>query len=274
MPYLSLNGVKSYYEDEGNGKETLIFGHSMLFNLRMFDQQVEYLKNNYRCIRFDFRGHGKSESPVDGYDLDTLTEDAVELIKVLNCGPCRFIGFSMGGMVALRAALKYPDLINSLILIDTSSEHEPDSGMLRNKIMLFIARYFGLKPLANKVMNMFFGNHFLGNPDKKEIRTDYKKHFTANDRIGIVKAVKGVLFRKGITDKIRKIEQPTTIMVGEKDQLTRLDKAEILHASIDNSVLKVIPRAGHMSPVEEPEIVNTLIENHLESFIMLKNKTI
>lgn len=264
MPYLTLNGVKTYYEDEGSGEETIIFGHSMLFNLRMFDEQVKFLKDDYRCIRYDFRGQGQSESPADGYDLDTLTEDFAELVNILQCGPCHFVGFSMGGMVALRAALRYPELIKSLVLIDTSSEAEPKSGMIRNKAMLFIAKHIGLQPLAGKVMSMFFGRDFLQDPARKESRRVWKNYFTANDRGGIVKAVKGVIYRESITDEIGKIGHPTTIMVGENDQLTDLNKAEIMNTKIKNSTVKVIPRAGHMSPVEEPDIVNTLLAGHLK----------
>ena len=266
MPYLTLNGVNIYYEEEGKGKETLVFGHSMLFNLRMFDRQVEFLRDNYRCIRFDFRGHSKSASPIDGYDLDTLTEDFYELVQALKCSPCHFVGFSMGGMVALRAAVKYPELLKSLILIDTSSEPEPKSGMLRNKAMLVIAKYVGLKPLAGKVMQLFFGPKFLKDPERKELRKIWKNHFTSNDHVGLAKAVKGFLFREGITDKIGAIKLPTTIMVGDQDQLTDIGKADILHAQIQNSSLKIIPEAGHMSPVEEPEVVNAFIQHHLKSF--------
>lgn len=267
MPYQSLTGAKLYYEDEGRGEETLIFGHSMLFNLRMFDRQVDYFKDQYRCVRFDFRGHGKSESTSNGYDLDTLTEDAVELINTLNCGPCHFVGFSMGGMVAMKAALKYPNLIKSLILIDTSSEPEPKGGMVRNKAMLFVAKHIGLQPLANKVVNMFFAKDFLNDPNRKDLKKVWKNHFVQNDRVGIVKAVKGVLYRGGMTSVIGDIEHPTTIMVGENDQLTDLSKAEILNKTIKNSSLKLIPRAGHMGPVEEPDIVNRFMEEHLNDVL-------
>ena len=271
MPYLTINGVRTYYEDEGNGKEALVFGHSMLFNLRMFDQQVDYLNTGYRCIRYDFRGHGKSESPVGGYDLDTLTNDFLELVQALKCGPCHFVGFSMGGMVALRAALKSPESIKSLVLIDTSSEPEPGSGMLRNRAMLLVAKYIGLQPLTGQVMKLFFGKDFLQDARRKEMRNIWKHHFTSNDRAGIVKAVQGILYRKGITEQIGAIKHPTTIMVGEQDQLTDLNKAKILYENLPNSVLKVIPRAGHMLPVEEPDIVNTTIENHLRNYRFNQN---
>ncbi|NMM50789.1 alpha/beta hydrolase [Marinigracilibium pacificum] len=266
MPKISVNGATLYYEQEGNANETLIFGHSLLFNLRMFDSQVEFLKNNYTCIRFDFRGHGKSESTNNGYDLNTLTEDLIGLVKALNIENFHFIGFSMGGMVALRAAIKYPELIKSLILIDTSSEPEPKSGMIRNKAMLFVAKYFGLSPIAGKVMNMFFGDSFLQDPAHELIRELYLNYFLSNNRKGIIKAVKGILYRKGITNKLTLINRPTTILVGEEDILTDYKKAEVLQRNIRNSKLKVIPSAGHMSPVEEPEIVNSIIDDHLNEY--------
>ena len=115
MPLITVNDARVYYEEHGQGDETIVFGHSMLFNLRMFDEQVEFLKSRYRCVLFDFRGQGKSEVTPDGYELDNLTVDASELIKILNCSPCHFVGFSMGGMVALRLAIRHPELIKALV---------------------------------------------------------------------------------------------------------------------------------------------------------------
>ncbi len=266
MPYIKINNVNYYFEEEGKGKETLVFGHSMLFNLRMFDSQVAYLKHEFRCIRFDFKGHGKSESPPNGYDLKALTEDIAELINLLDCNPCHFIGFSMGGMVALKLAIKYPELIKSLILIDTSSEPEPTDKMLRNKALLFVAKYVGLKPIAGQVMSLFFGPDFLKDPNRSVIRNNWKNHLIANNRVGIVKAVKGVLYRNSISDQISKINHPSKIMVGANDLLTDLAKANILRTNIENSSLEVIPRAGHMSPIEEPDLVNSIIKEHLKRF--------
>ncbi|TBW29984.1 alpha/beta fold hydrolase [Gramella sp. KN1008] len=266
MPYIDLKTARLYYEDEGVGKETLVFGHSMLFNLRMFDEQVNFLKDEYRCVRFDFKGQGKSEITLNGYDLDTLTEETREFITRTDCAPCHFVGFSMGGMVALRLAIKYPEIIRSLILIDTSSEPEPRAHMLRNKLMLWVARYGGLRPLCGRVMKMFFGADFLQDQAKEDQRNQWKDHFLANDRTGIIKVVKGVLSRRGITGDLGKIQCPVLIMVGEKDKLTDEGKAELMHKMIPSSRLVRIPGAGHMSPVEEPEKVNTEIRNFLLNF--------
>ncbi len=265
MTYINLKAAGLYYEDEGKGKETIVFGHSLLFNLRMFDDQVNFLTSAYRCIRFDFRGQGKSEITPNGYDLDTLTEDTAELIRELDCIPCHFIGFSMGGMVALRLAVKYPELIKSLVLLDTSSEPEPTENMRQNLLMAWIARYLGIGLVANRVMTMFFGQRFLRDTERKELKRTWKNHLLANDRTGMSRAIKGVLSRQGISEDLSRITLPTLILVGENDILTTYDKAEIMKKGIKNSELKVVPRAGHMSPVEEPKIVNELIDDFLSN---------
>jgi len=265
MPDIKLKAANLYYEDEGKGKETIVFGHSLMFSLRMFDDQVNFLKSAYRCVRFDFRGQGKSEVTPNGYDLDNLTEDVAELIRALGCNPCHFIGFSMGGMVALRLAVRYPELIKSLVLIDTSSEPEPTENMGKNKLMVWISRYLGMRLVANRIMSMFFGESFLMDLKRKELKKTWTNNLLANDRIGITRAVKGVLNRQGISEDLSRITLPTLILVGENDILTTYDKAEIMKKGIKNSELKVVPRAGHMSPVEEPDIVNDLIGEFLKS---------
>lgn len=265
MPYINIRNANIYYEDEGNGKETIVFAHSMLFNLRMFDDQVKTFKNDFRCVSFDFRGQGKSEITQDGYDLDSLTQDTVELMEALNCSPCHFIGFSMGGMVAMRLAINHPQLLKSLVLIDTSSE--PESPSIKNKAMVWIAKYIGLGILANQVMEMFFGSDFLNDPNRKASKIAWKNHFLANDQSGIVKVIKGVLSRKGITDNLYKIIHPSLILVGENDLLTDYEKSEIMQKNIKNSSLKIIPRAAHMSPVEEPKIVNLSVQKFLLNHI-------
>lgn len=264
MPFIKVNNARIYYEEHGEGNETIVFGHSMLFNLRMFDDQVAALKSNYRCVLFDFRGQGKSEVTSEGYDLDNLSVDVAELIRALKCDPCHFVGFSMGGMVAMRIAIRYPELIKSLLLIDTSSEPEPSGGHLRNSMMLWVAKNMGLKPIANKITSMFFGSSFIKDPERKGIRSTWKNHFLSNSRTGLVFAVKGVLARNGITDNLQRIEVPTLVLWGDQDGLTDKGKAEIINKNIKISELRIIPRAGHMSPVEEPAIVNEFIIEFLK----------
>jgi pimeloyl-ACP methyl ester carboxylesterase len=81
MPFIEINGIKLYYEDSGRGPETIVFCHGLVCNCRMFDAQVEALKDQYRCVTVDFRGHGRSGTGRNGSDMDALSDDVAKLIQ-------------------------------------------------------------------------------------------------------------------------------------------------------------------------------------------------
>ena len=263
MPRLQVNNADLYYEDQGSGAETIIFVHGFLWSGRMFDDQVDALKDRYRCITVDLRGQGQSEVTQSGYDIDTLSEDVATLIEVLECAPCHFLGLSMGGFIGLRLAIRRPDLLKSLMLLETSADPEPKENIGQYRLLSLVARWFGLGIVAGRVMPIMFGEKFLNDPVRKNQKEEWRKRMIANHRIGITRALKGVIYRTGVYDQIDKISAPTLIIVGAQDTATPLEKAERMHARIQGSNLVVIPGAGHTSTVEEPEAVNLAMEKFL-----------
>lgn len=223
----------------------------------MFHNQIAVLKDRYRCITYDHRGQGQSEVTRSGYDIESLYEDAVTLIEMLDCMPCHFVGLSMGGFVALRVAIRRPDLLNSLTLIETSADPEPKENMGRYRMLNLVARWMGLQVVADRVMEIMFGQKFLKDPSRAHLKREWKERMIANHRVGITRAVTGVINREGVIDQISQIKIPTLIIVGDQDVATVPAKAERMHERIRNSELVVIPGAGHTSTVEEPEAVTT-----------------
>lgn len=263
MPFLNVNSAELYYEDQGTGDEAIVFGHSLLFSCRMFDNQVSALKDRYRCVTFDFRGQGRSEVTTSGYDVDTLTEDAANLIRQLECAPCHFLGFSMGGFVGLRLAIRHSELLRSLILVDTSADPEPKENLPKYKLLNLIARWIGPWAVASRVMPIMFSRGFLKDPARADVREEWRQRVVNNDRIGVTKAVTGAISREGVFDSLGDVHVPTLILVGENDATTTPDKSERMHDRISNSRIVTIPNSGHMSTVEEPEAVNAAISNFL-----------
>jgi 3-oxoadipate enol-lactonase len=256
MPTLKVNGAEIHYESHGGGPETVVFAHGLLWSGRMFDDQVNALKNRYRCITFDFRGQGQSEVTRSGYDIETLTGDAVALIEALEISPCHFAGLSMGGIVGLRLAIHQPHLLKSLILIESSADPEPPEKIRRYKLLNVIARWLSLRLVAGPVMAIMFGQKFLNDPARAELREEWRQRLLANDRIGVTRAVEGTIRRAGIYDQLDQITTPTLIIVGDQDAALGPAHSERMHARIPNSKLVIIPGAGHTSTVEEPEAVN------------------
>jgi len=263
MSHLQINGANLYFEERGTAQEAIVFSHGLLWSGRMFYDQIAALKNRYHCIAFDFRGQGQSEVTQSGYDIEGLYRDAVSLIEALGCSPCHFVGLSMGGFIGLRVAIRRPDLLKSLILIESSSDPEPKENIGRYRMLNLVARWIGLGVVANRVMEIMFGQKFLNDPARATLKQEWKERMVGNHRIGITRAVTGVITRAGVTDQLGLIKTPTLIIVGDQDVATVPAKAKLMHACISNSKLVIIPGAGHTSTVEEPIAVTTIMAEFL-----------
>lgn len=263
MPKLKVNGAEIHYESHGSGPETIVFSHGLLWSGRMFDDQVNALKERYRCITFDFRGQGQSEVTRSGYDLETLTGDAVALIEALEIRPCHFAGLSMGGIVGLRLAIHHPHLLKSLVLIASTADPELPENIGRYKLLNFIARWLSMRLVAKPVMELMFGQKFLTDPARAELREAWRQRLLANDRAGITRAVVGTISRAGVYEQLDQIKMPTLIIAGDQDAALGPANSERMHGRIQNSKFVIIPGAGHTSTVEEPEAVNDALAEFL-----------
>lgn len=262
MPYLSLRSLNLYYEEIGSGSETLVFSHGLLWSHRMFEAQVAELSKTYRIIAYDHRGQGKSE--VKGpYDMDTVAEDAAALIRNLVDGPVHFIGLSMGGFVGMRLAARYPELIKSLVLLETSANAEPQENLPQYKLLNGIVRWIGIiPPIANKVMKIMFAHSWLQNSVNSASISRWKKELSSNKK-SITGPVEGVIYRKGVEEELGQITCPTLVIVGDEDVATTPEKAAFIQKGIKGSKLEFILGAGHSSCIEKPEEVNRLLKEWL-----------
>ena len=262
MPFIKINNCNYYYEVHGSGPETILFSHGLLWSGFLFHYQVDQLKDRYRVITYDHRGQGRSEVTERGYDMDSLYEDAVQLIEKLKIGPVHLAGLSMGGFIAMRMAARRPDLVKSLILMETSAQPEP--FILKYHFLNTVVRIFGVELVTTPVMQIMFGDTFINDTKRKAERIEMEKELRKNDK-NIVRAVNGVITRKGIEHELKNIQCPTLILVGTEDKATVPAKAEYINHNIPQSKLVYIKNAGHSSSIEEPEQVNNAIEEFLNS---------
>jgi pimeloyl-ACP methyl ester carboxylesterase len=263
MPHRTLNGARLNIVEDGDGPDTVVLLHGLLFSHRMFDAQVAALAERLRCVRMDFRGQGDSEVTRSGYDLDTLRDDVIALIEQLETGPVHLVGFSMGGMVAQRVAIERGDLLESLVLMNTSAEAEPRTRRPRYALLNLAARWIGVKRVAPRILDLLFSDAFLADPDCSAERERWLAMVTANDRIGVSRAVKGVIRRRSMLDSLKAINTPTLIISGQNDRATPPSCARRLQERIAGSRLLELPGTGHMAPAEAPDHIN----RHLSEFL-------
>jgi pimeloyl-ACP methyl ester carboxylesterase len=262
---IRCNGVELAVEDSGEGGATVLFSHGLLYSLRMWDAQIAALRSRFRCVAYDHRGQGESESAAAGLDMDTLADDAVALIESLRIGPVHFIGMSMGGFVAMRVAAHRPELVRSLVLVDTSAGPEPAENIPRYRRLEWVARWFGTWPVASRVEAIMHGASARKDPARAADLRAWRERLLGADAVVMNRAVEGVLTRESALPLLPRIRCPTLVMVGEEDVATVPARSEELARGIAGARLVRIPRAGHMSPIDAPEAVTAELRTFLES---------
>ncbi len=166
MTLIEANGVQINVTTRDSRRRaecvpTVVFGHGLLFSGHMFEAQIERLRPSFRCVTIDWRGQGKTPATLDGYDMDTLSQDAAAVIEGLDVGPVHYVGLSMGGFVGMRLAAHRPELLRSLTLLDTSADPEDPAMAKQDRLLASIYRVVGIRPLAGKVETLMFGPTFL-----------------------------------------------------------------------------------------------------------------
>jgi pimeloyl-ACP methyl ester carboxylesterase len=256
---VDINGTTLWVEDTGGDGIPVLFAHGLLMSCRMFDAQVAALRGRYRCISWDHRGQGQSD-PGTGraVPIEQVTDDALALIRARGLPAAHFVGLSMGGFVGMRLAARHPATLRSLVLLDTSADPEPAENVPRYRLLNVVARWFGLRAVAGRVMPIMFGRTFLGDPARAEERALWRLRLVANRR-AVWRAVNGVIEREGVAAELPQVRTPTLVLVGEEDVATVPAMSERIRDLITGATLVRIPGAGHSSSVEQPAAVTAAI---------------
>jgi pimeloyl-ACP methyl ester carboxylesterase len=216
-------------------------------------------------VTIDWRGQGESPPARTGYDMDTLTNDAVALIESLGVRPVHYAGLSMGGFVGQRLAIRHAHLLRSLTLLDTSADREPPVSAVKDLAMAAVCPLIGVRPLRSAVLALMFGPTFRTDPDAAAVIDEFLDQLARRNRWGISKAVLGVVNRKPVHADLPRVTVPTLVIVGADDKATRPDRARRIADQIPDARLEVVPQSGHSSTVEQPEVVTGLIEKFLDA---------
>ncbi|GAA5060443.1 alpha/beta fold hydrolase [Nocardia callitridis] len=268
MPIIKVDDADIAYTDTGAppdraDAETVVFGHGLLFGGWMFREQIATLRARYRCVTIDWRGQGDTPPAARGYDMDTLTADAIAVLRALDLPPVHWVGLSMGGFVGQRIAARHGELLRSLTLLDTSSGAEEADKISEYKRLALAMRIIGPTPILGKVRPHMFGPRFLDDPANAPLLDEWATRLRRLDRAATRKAVLGVADRLSVDDEIASITVPTQVIVGTDDIATPPARSDHLAATIPGAHLHRIPDCGHSSTVEQPEAVTALLREFL-----------
>ena len=266
MPYFKTKTCDYYYDQKGHGK-TIIFAHGLFVDRNIFSYQFDFFNKEYNCISFDLPGHSKSSCfNENGWTLDDIADDIAYFIREnLDTKPL-LIGQSQGGMVFMRLAVRYPELLSGLILIGTSSKAEYKERIPFWKKTISILNWENqdhINSLLETIQQNVVSNHFFeSNPSsaKEELRI-MKSHKPLGLKLATEAAV---LRRSEYSKEIEHIHCNTLIVSGEEDQATPPDVSEMMAKRIKKSQLKFIPNTSHHIPIEAPKELAGLISRFMK----------
>ena len=257
MAYVQARGARFWVEDQGQGTP-VVFSHSLFFDGEMFSGQAAALAGHFRVIRYDHRGQGRSDpGPRAALTIPEVTADAAALIEAIGCGPCHFVGNSMGGFVALHLAATRPDLLLSATALGSSGEAE---GKLAEFAPLVDAMAQGIAPHVDTVMHIMFGDSFLADPARAAQRAHWRAKI-AGLPTTIADAAHGVIHRPAVLEQLAGTRVKVLAVAGAEDHAYSVANTEAI-ARAAGGRSAVVPRAGHSVALEEPDAVNTLLRAH------------
>jgi pimeloyl-ACP methyl ester carboxylesterase len=245
-----FNGL--YFESKGKGPVVVLI-HGGQMDRRMWDAQFDLFAKQYRVIRYDIRGFGKSEAPTKPYsnagDLDSL-------LRHLRVKRAALIGLSLGAAVAVEAALSYPEIVDSLVLVCPGLGGFPFEDKANDLRAVVEAARDGAKETAAEL--------WLQNPymsvamENPALRGKLRR--LAQDNVACWLNNPLLLRRPSppAAERLREIRVPTLALGGERDVSDIHRIVAKLAAEIPGAQKQVLPGAGHLVPMEKPEEFNRL----------------
>ncbi len=253
-----VNNIDLYYVTHGRG-EPILFVHGFPLSGEMWNPAVERLSNRWTCIVPDLRGHGRSGVSAEA-SMAAYADDLAGLLDAI--GDKRrvaLVGLSMGGYTAFEFFRRHRSRLRLLVLADTRATADtPEAAAKRETTAAAV-----LKDGSKVVADAMIGNLFAPTASA-DLKAQWHAIMTRTPPQGVAAALHALAARPDSTPTLAKIDLPTLIIVGEQDAITPPDASRDMHAKIAGSTLEIIPNAGHMAPVEQPQAFASAMQRFLE----------
>jgi 3-oxoadipate enol-lactonase len=258
-----INDFRMAYEDRGQGIPLLLI-HGYPLNRRMWQPQLEGLADVARVIAPDLRGHGESQAMSGPYPMDLLAGDVNALLDVLNIHqPLVLCGLSMGGYVAMAFCRQYASRLKGLILTATRTAPDSSEGKERRDAAAGLARQEGVAAIVETMLPRMMSPVTYQN--KLALVGTVKEIMLETSLPGVMGDLMGMKERPDSTPSLAEIDLPVLILHGADDPLVPLQEAQAMQVALRNAQLEVLPEAGHLPNLEQPEKFNQAVRRFLAS---------
>ena len=259
---IERNGMRIAFSDVGSGP-CIVLGHSFLCTRSMWRKQLPALIGSHRVVNVDFRGHGASGHIGDGFTIYDLVDDVIAVLDACGVERAVWAGLSVGGFVALRAAITHPRRVRGLILVDTDAGAERAWRRLKYRVLGRIANMAGLGPVMGQATKQMFGA--TARRDHPATVREWQRELRSQHVPSLVHFLDAVRNRDDVSSRLPGIEVPALVVVGTEDVSLPPDRSRKLAADLPVAELVEVEGAGHLSALECPEPVTEAMVRFLDS---------
>jgi 3-oxoadipate enol-lactonase len=249
--------------DECGSGVPLLFIHGYPLSRRLWGSQLTNLSDTFRVLTPDLRGHGDSESGDKPHSMEQLAQDCFDFTSALGIrNPFRVCGLSMGGYIVMGMLRLHPERLAAVILTATRSAADtPEARTNRQKTTRLVQEH-GTSPIISSMLPRLLSPQTTDNrPDLVNQVHDIMVSIKAST---VIKDLKGLMTRPDSTSYLAALSKPVLIIHGADDQIVPLAEAQSLQQTIPNAQLAVLPDAGHLPNLEQPELFNIAVRNFLK----------
>ncbi len=236
----------------------LVLSNSLGAKLEMWDAQAPALRERFRLLRYDARGHGRSPAPPGPYTIGDLGRDVLSLLDRLGIERVSFCGLSIGGMTGMWLASETPGRFEHLVLCCTAARLDPEAWQTRVETV----RAEGVGAVADAVVERWFTPQFRASrPDTFKWAGRMLRDTDPEGYAGCCEAIRDMDLR----DRLASITAPTLVISGADDPAIPPEHGELIRDAIPGASFEVVPDAAHLANVEQPGEITRAVLDHLSS---------
>jgi 3-oxoadipate enol-lactonase len=249
--------VRLHHDVSGRpGRPTVILGGSIGSTVAAWEPQRAALAADFHVIAYDHRGHGGSPAPTGPYSIDDLAQDVLGLLDDLQVQRAHLVGLSLGGMVAQQISARAPHRVDRLVLLCTAAHYsDRESWTERARIV----RAGGTEAVADATMERWLTAGYRHDHPQEIARL--RQMLVDIDREGYAGCCEAIA-DMDLRDALSRIRAPTLVLAGAQDPAAPPEQMRELAVAIDGARFAIVPGA-HVPPLEHPDIVTSLLLEHL-----------
>ena len=247
----------AYRIDGHEAMPSLVLASSLGTTWELWDAQLPSLVEDFRVVRYDHPGHGRSPIPDASLTVESLADGVVELIDALDLERVSFCGLSLGGMVGMALALRAPERVDRLVLCCTAAHLGPVEGWYERAE---VVRARGTSAIADAVLGRWFTQRFRDESPVTIAR--FREMLEGTPAEGYAACCEAIA-RWDARSDVSAIRAPTLVISGDDDVATPPQDGAFLAGSIPGAELTVLPQCAHLANVEQPALFTRALLGHL-----------